>query len=196
MRDLYDRRLIPGLAAALGLALALHLGRRPALLAVGASAAIALVLLPAWKPERMTSGLFRFRSPMPRSLDGPDGMLRDTVSIVFHEDDPTTTVTVKDLRPPGQAPSRAVFTNGKSDGSVPGDYPTMALAALLPIPDPRGSPFRSHRRKPSPGSPRRLMTASAATVAQFEAASRGRTPPSPVIPASSTRPVDVRSTST
>ena len=42
------------------------------------------------------------------------------------------TVTVKVTKQDEGRPDHAIFTNGKSDGSLIGDYPTMALVALLP----------------------------------------------------------------
>ncbi len=141
----------------------------------------ALLLLPAWDANRMTAGLFRQRSPGPYSFKGADALLarRSGGEIVFYDDDPTSTVTVKKSRPrprnvadagddqaaeedatislalepdpgptqgdpddlllsdaPPEPPdlrlSLSIIVNGKSDGNLIGDYPTMALSALIP----------------------------------------------------------------
>src|SRR5262245_45216006 len=91
-----------------------------------------LAALPAWKPERMTAGLFRMRQPAAKVLEGPDEVLRQDNQILFYDDDPTMTVAVK-RHPLGDGNfSVAIINNGKSDGSLDGDYPTMAMVAMLP----------------------------------------------------------------
>jgi len=51
--------------------------------------------------------------------------------VVFYDDDPNSSVAVRVADTP-QGPDPAIVTNGKPDGSILGDYPTMALAGLLP----------------------------------------------------------------
>jgi hypothetical protein len=51
--------------------------------------------------------------------------------IVFYDDDPVASVAVKEARARGRV-IRSIITNGKSDGSLGNDYPTMALMALIP----------------------------------------------------------------
>jgi len=89
-------------------------------------------LLPAWSPERIAVGLFRGRSPTPASFVGPDEFFRlaGENRVLFYDDDPTSTVTV--IEPPEWPENRGIAVNGKSDGSLEADYPTMALSALLP----------------------------------------------------------------
>lgn len=100
-----------------------------------------LVELPAWDPVRLASGPFRSRSVGPVSYSGPDLFFATTsqAKILHYDDDPNTSVAVKELPiPPRQAAAtgltanRAIITNGKADGSLIADYPTMALAGLLP----------------------------------------------------------------
>ena len=94
----------------------------------------ALVALPAWPPERMSSGTFRMRTPTSGTYEGPDSFFRarsGTSRIIFSDDDPTTTVIVRE-RLFGARMDRSVWTNGKSDGSLVIDYPTMALVTLVP----------------------------------------------------------------
>ncbi len=106
---------------------------RTALAAAGAAVLAGLWLLPAWAPERMSAGLFRSRMPGPASLQGIDQILSTSkLKVLFHDDDPTTTVTVKAPEQSGGRPSESIFTNGKSDGSLTGDYATMSLVALIP----------------------------------------------------------------
>jgi spermidine synthase len=89
--------------------------------------------LPAWSPERLAAGLFRQRQPTPATFRGADAVFaRRASATVFHEDDPTTTVTVRDLTIKGGQVRRGIITNGKPDGNLVADYPTMALSALIP----------------------------------------------------------------
>ena len=92
----------------------------------------AIVLLPAWQPEQLSSGLFRARQPMRFTFRGADELFehRDRGEIIFYEDDPISSVAV--LESDGDPNSRSIVVNGKSDGSLQGDYPTMALSALIP----------------------------------------------------------------
>ena len=104
--------------AAVAVAAALLLARLTAVprvpLALGGVAVLAgLLALPAWSPDRMAAGFFRLRSPpSAASLEGAEAMLRWQLSdakVVFYDDDPTTTVTVKDIDQPevgrGRSPS-------------------------------------------------------------------------------------------
>jgi predicted membrane-bound spermidine synthase len=126
--------------AALALAAALtsmRVGRRPWAGAVALVPAVGLLLaLPAWPPYRLSLGTFRFRTPQAHSFDGPDAYYGDREQrtgerILFYDDDPIASVAVREF-PYRDARSRAILTNGKSDGALVGDYPTMALAAALP----------------------------------------------------------------
>jgi spermidine synthase len=92
----------------------------------------ALWLLPAWSPERLSAGLFRARQPQATSFLGPDAFFEqiERPGVIFYEDGPTSSVAV--LEPQGRAERRSISVNGKPDGSLVGDYPTMALSALLP----------------------------------------------------------------
>jgi len=103
----------------------------PALLLVATLGAI--WLLPAWSESQLASGLFRARSPMQHTFDGPrvlfDGR-RVRLELIFYEDGPTSSVAV--LESEGGPKTRSIIVNGKPDGSLIGDYPTMALAALIP----------------------------------------------------------------
>jgi spermidine synthase len=89
-------------------------------------------LLPAWPPEQLSSGLFRARSPMRHTFDGPDALFarRDRGKIVYYDDGPTSSVAV--LESQDRPETRSIVVNGKPDGSLIGDYPTMALTALIP----------------------------------------------------------------
>ncbi len=115
-----------------------------AIRALGMSKAAALVLsvplgyalfaMPAWPPERLSSGTFRMRTPTTGTYEGAESFFRArglTSRIVFSDDDPTSTVIVRE-RMFGNRMDRSVWTNGKSDGSLVIDYPTMALVTLVP----------------------------------------------------------------
>lgn len=108
-------------------------GWLPPALTVAALAGIAW--LPPWKPDWLASGSFRAREPMEVTRAGPGpffAAFHGSFDTVFHDDDPATTVTVRETYLPGGQASRSIITNGKPDGNLQGDYPTMALAALLP----------------------------------------------------------------
>jgi spermidine synthase len=89
-------------------------------------------LLEAWSPARLSAGLFRGREERPASFLGPEAFFERglTSKVLFYDDDPTSSVSVLDPRA-GPA-NRSISVNGKSDGALQGDYPTMALSALLP----------------------------------------------------------------
>ena len=95
----------------------------------------AIALLPAWDASQLTAGAFRLHEPMEWSFAGPRAFFasRQLGELIFHDDDPTSTVTVlaspqrKDSRP-----NRSIVVNGKSDGSLIGDYTTMAMLGLVP----------------------------------------------------------------
>jgi len=126
---------VAGLAVAAGLATARASRRHRAWAAAAVAAALALLAaLPAWSPERLSAGLFRNRLPFPETLEGPDAFFaaRARISVPFYDDDPTASVAVREQRLSDGRLNRAIATNGKSDGSLLGDYVTMGLAALLP----------------------------------------------------------------
>jgi predicted membrane-bound spermidine synthase len=92
---------------------------------------LALVSLPAWRPERLAAGAFRSREARAKTFLGPEAFFRDRPGrIVFYDDDPTSTVSASRAR--GQPENVSIIVNGKSDGSLTGDYPTMALSGLVP----------------------------------------------------------------
>ena len=118
-------------AAVLGL---LVLPSRPRLVAtlVALPVLLALTSLPAWRHERLAAGAFRAREPQAASFLGPDEFFEQVRrgDVIFYDDDPTSTVSVS--RPKGRPENISIVVNGKSDGSLQGDYATMALAALVP----------------------------------------------------------------
>lgn len=98
--------------------------------------AIVLALLPAWRPERLASGLFYERQPGSATYRGPDaffsGFLVDGLTVAFYEDDPVASIAVIDIPRPAASTIRALFINGKNDSALPGDHQTTGLLALLP----------------------------------------------------------------
>src|SRR5262245_50509828 len=121
------------LAAAVASACLLPRLRLPAVALTAASLAL-LALLPPWRPDRLSAGLFRTRDAQPDTYAGPDAFFaaRRTSEILSYDDDPTASITVREVRMPNGDLNRSIRTNGKSDGSVVGDYVTMGLAGLLP----------------------------------------------------------------
>jgi spermidine synthase len=106
---------------------------RPHSVVLATTAMIALVLLGPWSRERLSSGVFRIRQPIEHTFDGPHDFFHEHVvdTIVSYDDDPVSTVVVKESKVAGMRDTSLV-TNGKGDGSLVHDYGTMALAALIP----------------------------------------------------------------
>ncbi|MEE8475432.1 MAG: fused MFS/spermidine synthase [Myxococcota bacterium] len=108
----------------------------PAIWAIGlaANSLAAIALLPAWSPERLSMGLFRWRNPLERTFEGADLFYsqHDKTRIVFYKDGPTASIAVKQLTAPDGQIHRSIFTNGKSDSAAPTDYSTTGMLALLP----------------------------------------------------------------
>ncbi len=128
-------RIAVGAAAGAGALLAFRLYRpRLAPLALGCALGLGgLIALPPWSTTLVSGGLFRIRAPTPLTYAGPDAVERQLPGEVdFYDDDPTTTVAVRVLSGPEGQPSPAIMTNGKPDGSLIHDYPTMGLAGILP----------------------------------------------------------------
>jgi spermidine synthase len=95
---------------------------------------VVLALLPAWDPALLAVGLYRNRAPQPFTYRGPDALLTalEGWRPIYHDDDPTASVSVTEILLEKGKYARSILTNGKSDSSTKHDYPTMALAALLP----------------------------------------------------------------
>ena len=97
-------------------------------------ALIGLYVLPAWAPDRLSAGLFRLRAPKANSFVGPDAHFTNKKQspVVFYDDGPTSTVTVRSgPRKEGRL-NLSIYLNGKSDGNLIADYPTTSLLALIP----------------------------------------------------------------
>ncbi len=94
---------------------------------------ISLALWPPWDPRQLSAGFFRLHKVLPATFEGPTALLAvaDPLETLFYDDDPTTTVSVIEYTRGAQT-TRAILTNGKNDGSLLFDYPTMALAGLMP----------------------------------------------------------------
>jgi predicted membrane-bound spermidine synthase len=101
-------------------------------------ALIGLHALPAWTPERLSAGLFRRRAPKANTFVGPDAHFtrrnekKNKSSVVFYDDGPTSTVTVFETPRKTGRLNLSIYLNGKSDGNLIADYPTMSLLALIP----------------------------------------------------------------
>jgi spermidine synthase len=103
-----------------------------------------VLLLPAWRPELLYSGLFRKGVYLPRVdahagdlLVGADRFVMPyggqfAPKILFHTDDPTASVVVREHENPGGIRSRSIATQGKNDGDTHLDYGTTGLLAVLP----------------------------------------------------------------
>jgi predicted membrane-bound spermidine synthase len=102
----------------------------PALVLLPTLAAIAL--LPAWPVDRLTPGTFRSRKEVPWTYLGADKFFenRAIADFIFYDDDPTSSVSVG--VPFKQPKNIALYVNAKPEGALVGDYPTMALTALIP----------------------------------------------------------------
>jgi spermidine synthase len=122
-------------AAAISTLYALPVARARSAAAAGLAIACAVIAaLPSWDTGRLAAGLFRHRAPMAHSFEGPEKFFasqRRPLEL-FYEDDPVASIAVQEYGEKGGRPDRAVVSNGKSDGTTYADYPTMALAGLLP----------------------------------------------------------------
>jgi predicted membrane-bound spermidine synthase len=123
--------------AALALAFAIsvaRMGRRGAAALAGVASLGLVLALPHWDPRALSLGLFRARMRLPAPSYAPAALLdwfyRDR-ALLFYDDDPIASIAVHEFTFRGER-QRAILTNGKPDGATKGDYPTMALAALLP----------------------------------------------------------------
>jgi hypothetical protein len=92
----------------------------------------AIALLPAWPIDRLAIGTFRTRKPVPATFHGADEFFerRSNTKIIFYDDDPTSSVSVG--APIRQHENIALYVNGKPDGALVAEYPTMALIGLIP----------------------------------------------------------------
>jgi spermidine synthase len=97
-----------------------------------------VAVLPSWDPSVLTLGLFRERQPLAAKYSGIDGARRlaDRLGaharLVFYDDDPTTTVSVRVHTYVDGSESLSIATGGKIDGDTQWDNQTMRLVAALP----------------------------------------------------------------
>jgi len=112
----------------------MRLSRYGVVMAAVALALAGVAWLPEWSPERLASGMFRLREAKPWTHAGPEAAFgrEKPASVVFYRDDPIASVSVKESHSRDGRLNRAIVTDGKPDGALIGDYPTMALLALLP----------------------------------------------------------------
>ena len=132
--DIY-RLALAALALSAALVTANVLGVRRSI--AGAACAVVIVgaaLLPSWDPTHLTAGAFRQRQPALETFAGSEGFYaaeaRGT-KLLFHRDDPVSTITVIEAPYQGRK-TRSIVNNGKSDGNTAVDYTTMGLLALVP----------------------------------------------------------------
>ena len=110
------------------------LPRVGALVVLLVPALAAVALLPRWDPNALAAAAFRMRQARPEDRLGPKAFFERITAnsrIAFYDDDPNSSVAVRETLLP-EGPDPAIVTNGKPDGSIAFDYPTMALAALIP----------------------------------------------------------------
>ncbi len=109
-------------------------GRLGAPAASVAAALVVVAVLPSWSPDRLSSGLFRERSALQGSFDGPDALLaarRPRREVVYYVDDPVASVAVHEYQGAGGV-DRGIVTNGKPDSLVRGEYVTTGLIGIIP----------------------------------------------------------------
>jgi spermidine synthase len=132
--QVYRVGVVAVLAAASLLTVAVYGLPRLAFLLLLVPTASLLYVMPRWDPRPFAAATFRMRQPNPGDRLGParffDRAMGDS-RVTFYDDDPNSSVAVRVTDLP-QGPDPAIVTNGKPDGSIFGDYPTMALAGLLP----------------------------------------------------------------
>ena len=121
-------------AAALLTVQILALPRIPGMLVLLGPALAAIVALPSWDPNPLAAATFRMRQARPEDRLPAKAFfkrLTGNTRIAFYDDDPNSSVAVRETMLP-DGPDPSIVTNGKPDGSIHFDYPTMALAALVP----------------------------------------------------------------
>lgn len=91
-------------------------------------------MLQPWSQERLSIGAFRLRQPQETTFSGADEFYEAefTQRLVFYDDDPTTSVSIREGPRKGGKLNLGLFTNGKPDSNLILDYPTTALLALIP----------------------------------------------------------------
>ena len=100
---------------------------------LGAAGLALVAWMPGWPAEPFSLGLFRMRGPTPYTRAGPEAFFRERarlLDVLFYEDDATNTIAV--TRERGSSNGLSIVNNGKSDGNLVTDYPTMALTGLIP----------------------------------------------------------------
>ncbi|MBW1802670.1 MAG: hypothetical protein JRJ85_18290 [Deltaproteobacteria bacterium] len=110
---------------------------------IGAVLAIfIIILMPSWKTDRFSRGLFRMNAAHPESFSGPTrlhaSILGNVKEILAYADGPNTTVSIIEsyLREGSEKTgpvSRSIYVNGKNDGRTHGpDRVTTLLLAHVP----------------------------------------------------------------
>ncbi len=103
----------------------------------------AIAALPAWRPERLNLGLFREQPGGPFAFAGPRVFYAEHPLLgqaeknghlkwIFHDDDPTASVTVTDKLDARGRHVRGLRTSGRGEGTLFEADTTMRLAGLLP----------------------------------------------------------------
>lgn len=135
-KAIYVAVMMNMLSAMLFLSGSQRFARRPLkIAAIGAGVAVvgaAMLLVPAWNISAMTFGPFYEAVRLsPLHISSPIALKKIAAErrVLFHQDGPDTTVTVKEF-PDG---SRALYINGKPDASSHGDLPSQILVAHLPL---------------------------------------------------------------
>jgi predicted membrane-bound spermidine synthase len=110
---------------------------RSVVIAIVVPLLLTLTFMPPWYSMILQMGLFRTETEPPNLRNGYYEFVEKHIVPLEHfllsyEDDPTATVSVLNIDLPGQAASRTINVNGKTDGNTKGDYVTMALVAVLP----------------------------------------------------------------
>jgi predicted membrane-bound spermidine synthase len=98
---------------------------------------VGLFLLGSWDPRLLSLGIFRMREPARDQYAGLDAFLASNPgpvqpTLLFYDDDPISSVAVKETVWPNGERSLSIYVNGKSDGDTRLDYPIVGLAAILP----------------------------------------------------------------
>jgi len=92
-----------------------------------------LVALPAWSPKKLSSGLFRQRTPTRYTHEGPKSLFDNfRKKVIFYQDDPTVSAAVHEFRARDGSPALGIVVNGKPDSAIPIDTVTVGMLALLP----------------------------------------------------------------
>jgi predicted membrane-bound spermidine synthase len=106
--------------------------KRPAGGFICAVVFVLIFAMPRWHPAAFTSGIFRLRGDAPANWKQYRQRLYDR-KVLYYKEDGNGITAVLDIDDGSPQLERTLLVNGKADASAPGDMPTQALSAHIPM---------------------------------------------------------------